>query len=782
MFKNSSLRKIGVFPLAVAIALSTFVIAPPVAHATPVACTNNANFTMPSVSNVGTPITATTVNSGGASCTPFNVVYSWTLSTTGSKTGTGGPFTAPTVISGATSLSYTPTTALENDYVQIQMAYTKSASSASTLYHVYSTAILVWPLGVTSPDSDSVLVTYAGSPTVLTATLQGGTGNPTPVASYRWWSCSDNSNAIFDGLSTNIAGTNYPTAGTTLCQVVPGATSDTYTVGTSAEFGPYFFAEVTYTNGYGSSFNVGAILPTISGAAISGNAWEANTVTGTYSSVTGYPAPSITYQYQTSSDGGTTWTNVSGPTANPLNPTYTLTSNDRSYTSQMSMSVTISAAIGSQIATSTSTPVPTYTYPNANGGNVVTNPGAIYSPGTYEVGQTIVGHPWSIMGTPWPTLHYQWYVCATLAFASCSAESSDGNTGSSTYAGGTNSHDSGNYDFTYVVPSDAAGKYLTWSGTLTNPATDQTTPFTFAQNRIQNSGLIWAAPAISGTPDITGTPSVGKKLTAAAVTYSGTPAGKISYKWLWSATSTGTFTPIAGATSTSYTPVLGDLGNYLEVIATATNGAGHSATATSSTPVLINLAYTIPSGTTISLDTTTPVVGQMLTATVSGTSGYPTNYSYVYKWLYCPSSGTGSCFLSSTSASTTSTTSTYTYTSHEIGYYAQVQVVASNSTGSAPAVSSSRTSAIPKLAQSITFTSGSLRKGSGSTTDTLLGATSSSNLAVTYTSSDTSICTVVSTNKIHGVKIGSCIITAHQAGNGTYAAASDVAKTWSITS
>jgi len=96
MFKNSSLRKIGVFPLAVAIALSTFVIAPPVAHATPVACTNNANFTMPSVSNVGTPITATTVNSGGASCTPFNVVYSWTLSTTGSKTGTGGPFTAPT--------------------------------------------------------------------------------------------------------------------------------------------------------------------------------------------------------------------------------------------------------------------------------------------------------------------------------------------------------------------------------------------------------------------------------------------------------------------------------------------------------------------------------------------------------------------------------------------------------------------------------------------------------------------------------------------------------------
>jgi len=777
MFKNSSLRKIGVFPLAVAIALSTFVIAPPVAHATPVACTNNANFTMPSVSNVGTPITATTVNSGGASCTPFNVVYSWTLSTTGSKTGTGGPFTAPTVISGATSLSYTPTTALENDYVQIQMAYTKSASSASTLYHVYSTAILVWPLGVTSPDSDSVLVTYAGSPTVLTATLQGGTGNPTPVASYRWWSCSDNSNAIFDGLSTNIAGTNYPTAGTTLCQVVPGATSDTYTVGTSAEFGPYFFAEVTYTNGYGSSFNVGAILPTISGAAIAGNAWEANTVTGTFSSVTGYPTPTISYQYQTSIDGGTTWTNVSGPTANPSTPTYTLTSDDRSHVAQMSMQVSISATVGSQIATSTSAFVPTYSYPGATAATVVSaNSGDTYAPGTYQVGDVVVGHPWAVKGTPWPLLTYQWYVCSTAVYSvgTCSAE---GLLGTATHSGVSGSADIGNYDFSLTVPAAAAGKYLTFLSSLTNPATDQSLPFLVGESR--NSGLIAAAPGIAGTPDISGIPSVGKKLTAATVTYSGATAGAITYQWSRGLTSTGAFSNILGARYNSYIATADDLGKYLQVVATATNGAGRTTTATSSQSVLVAPPYALPSATTISISGN-PVVGSTLVATSSNVVGFPTDFSYIYKWYDCSALTGGGCSLVSTTSSSNSTTSAYIVTTADVGRYISAQVFVTNGAGTATGVSSLRTAAVPKLPQSISNFSGASTI-SKSSPDQSLGAIASSGIAVTYVSSNTSVCTiVVATSKMHILKPGSCTVTARQFGNGIYDAAATVSKSWTI--
>lgn len=64
--------------------------------------------------------------------------------------------------------------------------------------------------------------------------------------------------------------------------------------------------------------------------------------------------------------------------------------------------------------------------------------------------------------------------------------------------------------------------------------------------------------------------------------------------------------------------------------------------------------------------------------------------------------------------------------------------------------------------------------------DFALGATASSGLAVTYTSSNPAVMTIVGTNG-HIVGAGSVIITAHQAGNGTFAPADDVPQTINVT-
>ena len=59
------------------------------------------------------------------------------------------------------------------------------------------------------------------------------------------------------------------------------------------------------------------------------------------------------------------------------------------------------------------------------------------------------------------------------------------------------------------------------------------------------------------------------------------------------------------------------------------------------------------------------------------------------------------------------------------------------------------------------------------------GATASSGLAVSYSSSTPSVCTIVSGN-IHIVAAGGCTVTASQGGNATFAAADDVTRTFTV--
>ena len=87
-----------------------------------------------------------------------------------------------------------------------------------------------------------------------------------------------------------------------------------------------------------------------------------------------------------------------------------------------------------------------------------------------------------------------------------------------------------------------------------------------------------AAPGIS-TPSISGTAQVGTSLSVNALSTTGVVT-TTGYVWKKSATSGGTYSPISGAISSSYTPNAADASYYLEVVVTVSN-AGGSATATS---------------------------------------------------------------------------------------------------------------------------------------------------------------------------------------------------------
>lgn len=122
-------------------------------------------------------------------------------------------------------------------------------------------------------------------------------------------------------------------------------------------------------------------------------------------------------------------------------------------------------------------------------------------------------------------------------------------------------------------------------------------------------------------------------------------------------------------------------------------------------------------------------------------------------------------------------TLTKTFSGLSDGSYT-VQVIATNSIGDSPRSNQSNAVALgSSLSQSITFNAPADKTLPGSFT---LTATATSGLAVSFASTTSATCTV-SGSTLTLVSAGSCSITASQAGNGTYNAATDVVRAFTIT-
>lgn len=121
-------------------------------------------------------------------------------------------------------------------------------------------------------------------------------------------------------------------------------------------------------------------------------------------------------------------------------------------------------------------------------------------------------------------------------------------------------------------------------------------------------------PSNTVPPSISGSVSVGSRLTASTGTWTNSPTS-YSYRWSRSQTLSGTYTAISGATSDSYTITSGDNSYFIRVAVTATNSQG-SNTETSSATSQVKVPITISGGSNIT--TTAGTAASSSTFTASG--------------------------------------------------------------------------------------------------------------------------------------------------------------------
>jgi hypothetical protein len=147
-----------------------------------------------------------------------------------------------------------------------------------------------------------------------------------------------------------------------------------------------------------------------------------------------------------------------------------------------------------------------------------------------------------------------------------------------------------------------------------------------------------------------------------------------------------------------------------------------------------------------------------------------------------PSSNGGSAITGYTATSNpggftgTGTASPVTVTGLTNGIAYTFTVTATNGAGTGPASTASN-SATPLAAQTITFADPGAQDFGTSPT---LTATSTSGLAVNFTSGTTGVCTITGGGMLTTVTTGTCTIHADQAGNGTYSAAPTASRSFPV--
>ena len=223
-----------------------------------------------------------------------------------------------------------------------------------------------------------------------------------------------------------------------------------------------------------------------------------------------------------------------------------------------------------------------------------------------------------------------------------------------------------------------------------------------------------------------------------------------------------TATKAAGSSTHTFTGLTNGTGYTFTVKAKNTLGYSQATSFSTATPVSVPSTPAQPS-----------VSGSSGSVTATWTSPATGGSAITGYKVYLLKSGVASA----SDEAVGSATLTKTFSGLSDGSYT-VQVIAANSIGDSTRSNQSGTVALgSSLAQTITFNKPANKTLPGSFT---LGATATSALVVTYASATAANCTV-SGAVLTLVSVGTCTITASQAGNGTFNAAIDVSKSFAIT-
>ena len=228
----------------------------------------------------GTPatITSTTPGSGGGTIT-----YLWEQSTDNGTTWGVAPGTN-------TGLTYAPGTV--STTTQYRRRATGSCGS------VYSNVVTITVAPVVTPGAiaDAQTICHGATPTTLTSTTAA-----TNYTSYQWQHSTDGGTTWNPAPGTNNAATYSPPALTATTQYRRSATNSCGSANTSV---------VTIT-----------VTPLLSSGAIAADTTIChNTAPNTLTSVTPATGGTVTYQWERSTDGGTTWNDISGATSATYSP------------------------------------------------------------------------------------------------------------------------------------------------------------------------------------------------------------------------------------------------------------------------------------------------------------------------------------------------------------------------------------------------------------------------------------------------------------------------------
>jgi len=364
--------------------------------------------------------------------------------------------------------------------------------------------------------------------------------------------------------------------------------------------------------------------PALTGTvSITGTATVGQTLTANTVSLGG--SGTISYQWKRGDTSSAAGTNITSATAS----TYTLVAEDEG----KFIKVTVTRAGYSGSVTSSATAaVAANTLPALTGTVTIT--------GTAMVGQTLTADTDELEGSG--TISYQW------------------KRGDSSSAAGTNITTA--TASTYILVAEDEGKFITVtvarlenSGDVTSAATSAIAPL----------------PALTGTVSITGTAKLGQTLTADTSSLGG--SGTISYQWKRG--TGGSFTPITGATSSTYQLTTPDYNNSIVVVVTRTDNSGN-VTSTQTSAVADIMTWT-----QVSQSVLTDNINRIAFGGISGNA----------RWVAVGGSGSSARVASSTDGVTWSDYANQTNASNSVAYTDNRWIVV----GSSGAMFSSTTGAAP---------------------------------------------------------------------------------------
>jgi hypothetical protein len=181
-----------------------------------------------------------------------------------------------------------------------------------------------------------------------------------------------------------------------------------------------------------------------------------------------------------------------------------------------------------------------------------------------------------------------------------------------------------------------------------------------------------AAPTATGLPAISGTARAGQVLTSTTGLFAGTAPLTYGRTWQRCDETGGACTPIAAASSATYTLAAADVGRTIRVTVTATNLEGSASVSSPATAVIAPLAPPLNDIGGLPAISGTVRDGQILSATDGAWSG-TAPMTFTRLWRRCDVAGASCAALASAA--------TQTLTSNDVGSTIRVEVTAKNADG-----------------------------------------------------------------------------------------------------